>query len=254
MKDVTQISFDPTHDTELIVRGLNRRLESYGKRMYHPDYIKDNTQIHLTQYTKLESRLYAILNKIPTPVRITGPKGNEKPTPVKLTGLKGKDAGAYIQISRSKESLDALRPYMNELRQLLDKTPTWQEALDNASAQAGRKLPRKEAIKEIERESTIEKLSDYQEFLADSENVWDTDPQLTELLKPFRGAKKGGTRQPGVPVAQSDIEALINYLYNYRQDIIDDAMKNVKPIEPIDDIYASGPVDFGKNRKGFKKK
>lgn len=227
--------YNPTHDTELLIRGLNRRLESYGKRMYHPEYLKDNETIHLSQYTELETKVYSILKRIPTPVKLTGMKGD------------------YIQISRSKEVIKLLKPYMNDLKTLLNATPTWQDLIKNASFQAGRKLTRKEAIKEIENESDIRKLSDFQEFLADSEKVWDTDPQLTKLLEPFRGPRKGGTRQPGVPVAQSDVDALKNYLYQYRQDVVTGILGN-RVIDDVPDDKADQYVRQGSRKRRLSNK
>lgn len=234
------------HDTEIKIRAINRRLESYGKHMYHPVFLEDQSETrHLNQYDEIVTRLQSIVEKVPTPVR-TLPNG--KLSGINIMGHKGN----YIQISRSKEVISALTPYINELQTILDQTPTWQDLMKSASQQAGRKLNRKEALKELEQESDIARLSVFKLFLAESEGVFE-DTELTELLKPFRSVSKGGTRPANLDkVAQSDIDALETYLYDYRQDLKNNALAGrvITPYMPSSDV----DIDDYSRSKGRTKK
>lgn len=185
------------HNAELVIRGLNRRLESWGKVLYTPAYYKDrNMTTHLEQYNELVNKLYTVFH-----ANYISPGSDN------IIGRKGE----FIQISRGKDSIDALLPIIDELQKILDTTQTWQEAKDEASKQAGRKLTRKEALSAIKVTSTIMRMGSIKQFLGESEKVGSFDQTLEDLLKPFRSPSKGGTRR-GPNVAQSDFDALASYL------------------------------------------
>lgn len=204
--NIVDVKKQEIHKTELLVRTLNRRLESYGKVMYTPDFSSDIT--HLEQYNVLEKKIYAMLASGGF-ITTSYSNGNLN-TNIRdhIVGAKG----TYIQISRSKDNLESLISLQSEMQTIINATPTWQELQQIAELESGKKLKRKEKLEMIKRMSTIMKIETMVEFLGESENVDINDSKLFELLKPFRNIKKGGTRQRGQRVSQADWDALVEYL------------------------------------------
>lgn len=240
------------HNTELLVRAINRRLESYGKVMYRPVYSKKNEEVHLEQYNELENRVYNFLRSR----FMTFYTDTDGLTKTKLrdniTGRKG----TYIQISRSKEFIEDLIPYQNEMRQIIALTPTWQQLQEQAEQEAGKKLTRKEKVEMIKRMSTVKKILSMTSFLGESESVDESDIVLTQLLMPFRSRAKGGTRDKGQKVSQSDWDALFNYLVQQYTDnsLIDDYDEYYDDKKQQFDssvTNSDGLLDFSKARKIF---
>lgn len=197
------------HETELLIRSVNRRLESYGKRMYVPDYHKSNScSVHIEQYKELENRVYSLLKSSDFVEYVN--TNNRLSSQIK-TGIVG-SKGNYIQLSRSKENLELFITHKQDLQRIIDLTPTWQELLNQTELEAGHKLKRKEKLEMIYRMSTIKRVTNLEQFLGESDNVEVKDSKLSELLRPFRGAKKGGVRLKGQTVSQSDWDALMQYL------------------------------------------
>ena len=239
------------HNTELLVRAINRRLESYGKVMYRPEYSK-NADVHLEQYNELENRVYGFLRSR----FMTFYTDTDGLTKTKLrdniTGRKG----TYIQISRSKEFLEDLIPYQNEMRQILALTPTWQQLQEQAEQEAGKKLTRKEKVEMIKRMSTVKKILSMTSFLGESESVDESDVVLTQLLMPFRSMSKGGTRDKGQKVSQADWDALFDYLVQQYTDhsLIDDYDEYYDDKKQQFDssvTNSDGLLDFSKSNKSF---
>lgn len=239
------------HNTELLVRAINRRLESYGKVMYRPVYSK-NEEVHLEQYNELENRVYSFLRSR----FMTFYTDTDGLTKTKLrdniTGRKG----TYIQISRSKEFIEDLIPYQNEMRQIIALTPTWQQLQEQAEQEAGKKLTRKEKVEMIKRMSTVKKILSMTSFLGESESVDESDIVLTQLLMPFRSRAKGGTRDKGQKVSQADWDALFNYLVqqytgNSLIDDHDEYYDDKKQQFDSSVTNSDGLLDFSKSNKSF---
>lgn len=200
MQDVDKLIQQSYKETERIIAGINRRLESHGKIVYTPEYYaSDSTaKIHLSQYTD-------ILNQLSSTFKENWlTQGN---APVLM-----RRKGTYLQISRSRESIEALQPITQELKQIYDQIPSMQETQERIQSQSKTKLSRKQVQQSIIRESDIQRLSDIRIFLAESELVDDMDDTLQTLLAPFRGRDKGGTREEGAKVSESDYNALVSYL------------------------------------------
>lgn len=249
--NIVDVKKQETHNTELLVRAINRRLESYGKVMYRPGYSK-NEDVHLEQYNELENRVYGFLRSR----FMTFYTDTDGLTKTKLrdniTGRKG----TYIQISRSKEFLEDLIPYQNEMRQILALTPTWQQLQEQAEQETGKKLTRKEKVEMIKRMSTVKKILSMTSFLGESESVDETDVVLTQLLMPFRSRAKGGTRKKDQNVSQSDWDALFDYLVQQYTDhsLIDDYDKYYDDKKQQFDsslTNSDGLLDFSKSNKSF---
>lgn len=200
------------HETELLIRAVNRRLESYGKRMYVPDYHKANSEpIHIEQYKELENRVYSLLRSSDFVEYVNTNNGLRSQIKTGTVGQKGN----YIQLSRSKENLELFINHKQDLQKIIDLTPTWGDLLKQTELEAGYKLTRNEKLEMIYRMSTIKRLGNLEEFLGESGDVEIKDNKLHELLKPFRRPKKGGTRLKGQTVSQSDWDALMQYLQSY---------------------------------------
>lgn len=233
------------HETELTIRAINRRLESYGKIEYTPAFSREGEKSHLEQYNVLESKVYSLFSTL----AFRDEDGNYRRD---IVGRKGN----YIQISRSKDTLRELYPYLESLKQIVEQTPTWQETLKQAELEEGRKLTRKEKIEAVKKMSTIRKIENLQEFLGDSENVDPNDHILQDLLRPFRGARKGGTRQKGEKVSQADFDALVDYVkFKYMGDdrgvrgvMVDipdpDAIKKITEETAVGKYIVNGKIDF----------
>ena len=240
------------HNTELLVRAINRRLESYGKVMYRPEY--SNSDVHLEQYTELENRVYGFLMKRFMTFYTDENGYTRSKLRDNITGRKG----TYIQISRSREFLEDLIPYQNELRQIVALTPTWQQLQEQAEQEAGKKLTRKEKVEMIKRMSTIKKVMSMTTFLGESDSVDETDVVLAQLLMPFRSKSKGGTREKGQKVSQADWDALFDYLVQQYTDhsLIDDYDEyygDKKQEQKFDSSVTNsdGLLDFSKSKKSL---
>lgn len=248
---IVDVKQQEMHNTELLIRALNRRLESYGKVMYTPEYSQEST--HLEQYNDLEKKIYAMFarNGYLTSTFFNGQLSNTVSD--NMVGRKGN----YIQISRSKAVLEELITLQSEMQAIVNSTPTWQELQQTAEREAGRKLTRKEKNEMIMRMSTIKKIESMVEFLGESENADVADSKLQDLLKPFRGSSKGGTRPKGQKVAQSDWEALVDYLKQKYLGITPTVQgttdQSVQPQQQFDDKFMNeqGLLDFSKSNKSF---
>ena len=246
---IVDVKQQEMHNTELLVRALNRRLESYGKIMYTPEYSQETT--HLEQYNDLEKKIYSMFARNGYLTFSNGQFGTSVSS--EMIGRKGD----YIQISRSKAVLEELITLQSEMQSIVNSTPTWQELQHVAEREAGTKLTRKEKVEMIKRLSTIKKIESMVEYLGESENADVADSKLQDLLKPFRGASKGGTRQNGQKVAQTDCDALVNYLKQKylgttptAQGIVAQA---AQPQQQFDDKFTNeqGLLDFSKSTKSF---
>lgn len=186
------------HDTELAIRTINRRLESYGKHSFVPPVSKTGNKMHTYQYED-------ILNKI-AHVVMRADRNLKSP----VLGTKGE----YVQISRSKDVINELSKQYSVLKKIAEQIPTFKDELDKARGVGGNNKPlsRKEGIKEMQLETFAKKFKTIEYFLDNSDPVeWEKiDPQIIELLKPFRSPQKGGTRS-GL-VSPSDFKALQDYL------------------------------------------
>lgn len=246
---IVDVKQQEMHNTELLIRALNRRLESYGKVMYTPEYSQDIT--HLEQYNDLEKKIYAMFARNGYLTFSNGQFGNS--VSADMIGRKGD----YIQISRSKAVIEELITLQTEMQAIVNSTPTWQELQQTAERESGRKLTRKEKNEMIKRLSTIKKIESLVEFLGESEKVDVTDSKLQDLLKPFRGASKGGTRPKGQKVAQSDWEALVDYLKQEHLGITPTEQGTIaqteQPQQQFDDKFTNeqGLLDFSKGTKLF---
>lgn len=198
------------HNTELLIRAINRRLEKYGQVMYTPEYLQSNKLQHTEQYKELENKVFYMLRTSGLYEFEKKPNGYGFNYKVR-EGVVGKK-GTYIQISRSKDVIESLVGFQQNLKKVVDTTPTWQELLDSTEYEVGHKLSRKEKIEVIKRISTIKSLSNLEEVLGQSGDLDVSDNKLQELLKPFRGVNKGGTRLKGQKVSSNDWSALMNYL------------------------------------------
>lgn len=247
---VVDVRQQEIHNTELLVRAINRRLESYGKVMYKPEY--SNSEVHLEQYNELENKVYGFLRSR----FMTFYTDTDGMTKSKLRDNISLRKGTYIQISRSKEFLEDLIPYQNEMKQIIDLTPTWQQLQEQAEQEAGKKLTRKEKVEMIKKMSTIKKVLSMTTFLGESDNVDESDTVLTQLLMPFRSRAKGGTREKGQKVSQSDWDALFNYLVQQYTDhsLIDDYDEYYDDNKQQFDssvTNSAGLLDFSKSNKSF---
>lgn len=223
----TDISQMLSHDVELTIRGINRRLESYGKIMYQPAYIKEGN-VHLTKYDEILTELRSIVMRVRDNKNILGAKGN------------------YVQISRSKKTIDDLKPYLDELKDLYNRIPSFQETKERIQQENGRKMKRTEILDVLKRESDIENLSDYITILGMSDQIG-YDSELAELIKPFRGEAKGGTRKKGEPVPQEAVNALIEYLRTQRMDILSDLKRRNRDIDTGIEYARDKKITFGNN-------
>lgn len=248
---IVDVKQQEMHNTELLIRALNRRLESYGKIMYTPEYSQELT--HLEQYNDLEKKIYAMFSRNRYLTFSNGQFG--KSVSDNMIGRKGD----YIQISRSKAVIEDLITLQSEMQVIVDTTPTWQELQQTAERDAGRKLTRKEKNEMILRLSTIKKIESLVEFLGESEQADVTDSKLQDLLKPFRGASKGGTRQKGQKTAQADWDALIDYLkekyLGISSPVRGTIAQEAQPQQQFDDKFTNeqGLLDFSKSTKSFKR-
>lgn len=227
LMNLPDISKMLSHDVELTIRGINRRLESYGKIIYTPAYAKKGG-VHLSQYNEIMTELRSILIRV---------RGNEN-----ILGKKGD----YVLISRSKETIEKLKPHLQELKDLYNKIPSFQKTKERIQRENGRKMKRSEILDYMKRESDVETLSDYITILGLSDQI-EFDSELNELIKPFRGIEKGGTRKKGEPVPQEAVDALIDYIVTHRTDILfkTGLYRNMKEVE-ID--YSRGyGADFSNN-------
>ena len=246
--NIVDVKKQEIHKTELLVRALNRRLESYGKVMYTPEYSTDIT--HLEQYNVLEKKIYAMLA---TNGFITTSYANGNVNTNIRDNIVGAK-GTYIQISRSKDNLESLISLQSEMQTIINATPTWQELQQIAELETGKKLKRKEKLEMIKRMSTIMKIESMVEFLGESENVDVNDSKLFELLKPFRNYKKGGTRQKRQRVSQADWDMLVEYLkqkYAYGVNNTYDLQTSTQT--EFDDKFtnARGLLDFSNSNKSI---
>lgn len=248
---IVDVKQQEMHNTELLIRAINRRLESYGKVMYTPEYSQEAT--HLEHYNDLEKKIYAMFARNGY---LTSTFSNGQLSTSVSDNMVGQK-GNYIQISRSKAVIEELITLQSEMKAIVDATPTWQELQQTAEREAGRKLSRKEKNEMILRLSTIKKIESMVEFLGESENADVTDSKLQDLLKPFRGSAKGGTRQRGQRVAQSDWDALVDYLkqkYLGTTTTTPDAIAQaVQPQQQFDEKFTNeqGLLDFSKSNKSF---
>ena len=247
---IVDVKQQEMHNTELLIRALNRRLESYGKIMYTPEYSQETT--HIEQYNALEKKIYAMFARNGY---LTSTFSNGQLSTSVSDNMVGQK-GNYIQISRSKAVLEELITLQSEMKAIVDTTPTWQELQQTAERETGRKLTRKEKNEMILRLSTIKKIESMVEFLGESENADVTDSKLQDLLKPFRSASKGGTRQKGQKVAQSDWDALVDYLkqkYLGTTPTVTDTVAQAVQPQKFDDKFTNeqGLLDFSKSNKSF---
>lgn len=244
---IVDVKQQEMHNTELLIRALNRRLETYGKIMYTPEYSHETT--HLEQYNDLEKKIYAMFARNGY-LNSTFSKGKFSHTVSNhMIGRKGN----YIQITRSKAVLEELITLQSEMQAIVNSTPTWQELQEEAERESGRKLTRKEKYEVIKRISTIKKIEALVEFLGESNPEDCTDSKLQELLKPFRGVSKGGTRQKGQIVAQTDWDALVDYLKQKYFGIPPTIVQAEQPQQQFDDKFTTeqGLLDFSKSNKSF---
>lgn len=246
---IVDVKQQEMHNTELLIRALNRRLESYGKIMYTPEYSQKIT--HLEQYNDLEKKIYAMFARNGYLTFSNGQFGISASD--NMIGRKGD----YIQISRSKAVLEELITLQSEMQAIVNSTPTWQELQQVAEREAGTKLTRKEKVEMIKRLSNIKKIESMVEFLGESENADVADSKLQDLLKPFRGVSKGGTRQRGQRVAQSDWNTLVDYLKEKYLGITPTVQGTTaqvaQPQQQFDDKFTNeqGLLDFSKGTKSF---
>lgn len=248
--NIVDVKQQEMHNTELLIRALNRRLESYGKIMYTPEFSQETT--HIEQYNDLEKKIYAMFARNGY---LTSTFSNGQLSTSVSNNMVGQK-GNYIQISRSKAVLEELITLQSEMKAIVDTTPTWQELQQTAERETGRKLTRKEKNEMILRLSTIKKIESMVEFLGESENVDATDSKLQDLLKPFRGTSKGGTRQKGQKASQSDWDSLVAYLkqkYLGINSAVSGAVAQAVQPPQFDDKFTNelGLLDFSKSNKLF---
>lgn len=247
---IVDVKQQEMHNTELLIRAINRRLESYGKVMYTPEYSQEKS--HLEQYNDLEKKIYAMFARNGY---LTSTFSNGQLSTSVSNHMVGRK-GNYIQISRSKAVIEELITLQSEMQAIVNSTLTWQELQQTAEREAGKKLSRKEKNEMILRLSTIKKIESMIEFLGESENADVTDSKLQDLLKPFRGVSKGGTRQKGQKVAQSDWDALVDYLkqkYLGTTPTVTGAISQTVQSQQFDDKFTNeqGLLDFSKSNKSF---
>lgn len=183
MPPIPKDLMNPLHPIELIVRGINRRFESYGKIKVKSMLDLDDT-LHLSEYTTLHNKLYKL---------------NRKYRNLNLHEYI-RVKGDYIQISRSKESLKVFNIISTELNEILKDTPTYQDAIN--------KIKKEENVKtnKVAKEILIEN-TQVTNALNDSaflDELYEASNE--EVLNVFRGVEKGGLREKGHRLSSEEWE------------------------------------------------
>ena len=191
---------NPYYNTELTIRGINRRLEAFGNRTYTS--LVDGEQRKLPQYEELQNRLEKLKQKY------KNVKNIDEYFTINKNG--------NLQIKRSKKALREFDDMSRDLEEILKSTPNYQDELNKI--RKDNNLSVKKAKIRMEEEYQLKELLDESNIV---DLIYDLDDN-EDLLEIVRGETKVGKRKGNL--TKEDWEKINNeimknkdYLFKNRQ-------------------------------------